>query len=200
MLYVYDEALAKDIANCINPEAKINDIVKVISSEGIMPIIAQMKEDKIDFPLICLMRHTDTPIDSSRTNFSRMQKGVPAVIDTKTNMIYDEKAIPIKLGYTVNILTTNTADADELLREMLFKYIDGYFVTVQLPYEFDRKIRIGVEVIHDSIEKKSGALEYIQGGKLYETAFDIECQGAMIVTYTPRHVLRTAVSGVEVKQ
>ena len=200
MLYVYDEAIAEDIANCINPKANMNDMVKVIGPEGIMPIIAEMKEDKIQFPLICLMRNAETPIDTQRTNFRRMQRAVPAVVDTKTNMIYDEKAIPIKLGYTVSILTTNTADSDELLREMLFKYIDGYFVTIQLPYEFDRKVRIGIDINHESIEKKSGNLEYIQGGKLYETSFDINCEGAMIVTYVPRHICRAMVSGVEVEQ
>lgn len=189
MLYLYDEALSKDLSRCIDSE-NANSHVKVIGSEGIVPIIAQMQEDKIQFPLICLFRN-DTPIDTRRTNFTAMKVGVSTVVDPETHMIYNEKVMPIILNYDLTILATNVADLDEITRELIFHYNSMYFVTISnLPYESSRSLRFGVRVNADSIKRTSGAVEYIQGGALYQAQMTLECDGAVLLSYTPKHLLR----------
>jgi len=198
MLYIYDNAIASDLASSIDPDASVNDIVKIIGKEGILPLIAQMKEDMIKFPVLCLIRDPETAIDTTRVNFTAMHKGVPLGIETESQNIYLEKTIPINLSYTLSILATNTVDSDELLRELMFKYTSQYFLNVKLPYEVDRNIRIGVIIDPGSITRNSGSLEYIQSGSLYETQMKLNCQGACMVTYTPKHVVREDVSGIEI--
>lgn len=197
MLYVYDNAIAEDLARSIDPKSEVNDIVRVMGPEGILPLIAEMKEDHIKFPLMCLFREPDTPIDTTRTNFTAMHGGTGTVIDPETQNIYMEKVIPIKLSYTLTMLATNTADSDELLRELLFKYVSQYFINVTLPYEGNRKIRIGLQADPDSVTRKSGALEYIQSGTLYESSFKLNCQGAVYVSYTPKHIERFEMGDVK---
>lgn len=190
MLYLYDEALANDLAKCIDPSGGMNPNVKVIGADGIVPIMAQLQEDKIQFPLICIFRN-DAPIDTRRTNFTAMKFGVATVVDPDTHMIYNEKVIPVNLSYDLTILATNTVDMDEIVKELIFHYNQVYFVTIKnLPYESNRSLRFGVRVNEESIKRTSGAVENMQAGTLYQTQMTLECDGAVLLSYTPRHLMR----------
>ena len=76
MVYLYDNAICNDLRRSLG-----SSTVSVVGPDKIMEIAAQLQEDKIHFPLVCLYRKRDMPIDTSRTNFSRMHFGVQAVID-----------------------------------------------------------------------------------------------------------------------
>lgn len=194
MLWIYDDAIAKDLSSAIDEEGGANSCVKVIEPDEILGLVAQMQEDRIAFPLLCLTRDPDYSIDTNRTNFTAMKKGVPIGYDSDHNTLYLEKVIPVNLSYTLNILTTNTADADEMLKEILFRYTSMYFVTVDVPYEIDqRSIRIGIEIEPGSIKKTSASLEYIKSGALYQTSLQLQCQGAVLLSYTPKHMGRIIV-------
>lgn len=189
MLWIYDEAIVKDLSGCIDPGGRANNTVKMMGEDGMIGVFAQLQEDRISFPAIYLQRHQETPLDQSRYNFTRMHKGVPAVFDSERNDIYLEKAVPIELKYDLHALTTNTADMDELIRELLFRYSSMYYITTEVPYESKRKIRFGVAINPDtSIRSSSTSSEYIQTGKLYESIIELECQGAVLLNYTPRHL------------
>lgn len=189
MLWIYDDAIVKDLSNCINPDGGASNAVKMMGEDGIMGVFAQIQEDKIKFPIIFVERNSETPLDSKRFNFTRLHKGVPAVYDPEKNNLYLEKAIPIELKYRVHVLTTNTADMDEMVRELIFRYASMYYITTEVPYESNRKIRFGIGINPDtSISRKSGNSEYISSGTLYESIFEFDCQGAVMLSYTPRHL------------
>lgn len=189
MLWVYDDAIVKDLASCIDPEGGANNTVKMIGDEGMMGIFAQLQEDKITFPAIFLKRNDDTPLDRNRFNFSRLHKGVATTYDPEANNIYVEKCAPIELSYQLHVLTTNTADMDELIRELLFRYTSMYFITLQVPYESKRNIRFGIGIKPDTnITRKSSTSDYVSSGKLYEATMELECQGAVLLDYTARHM------------
>lgn len=154
-----------------------------------MGVLAQIQNDKIKFPAVFLKRQDETPLDRSRYNFTRLHKGVPAVYDSESNNIYLEKSVPIELKYEMHVLTTNTVDMDELLRELIFRYSAMYYLTAEVPYESKRKIRFGIAIRPDTpIRRTSGASQYIESGLLYESIAEIECQGAVMLSYTPRHM------------
>lgn len=191
MIYVYDDAIVKDLQKSFNPLNSDDPVVRIVDPEAIIGLAAQIKEDQITFPVIALSREGSIQIDKSRMNFTRLHKGVQAVLEEHTNNLYYEKAIPIDLKYTLTVLTTNTADMDELVRELIFKYVDMYFLTVTLPYEAKRNVRIGLTIDPDSsIDRQSGASEYIKTGQLYQTIISLKCEGAVLVTYTPAHLRR----------
>lgn len=200
MLWIYDDAIVQDLINCINPDGGMSSTVKVLGEEGIMGILAQMQEDKIKFPAIFLERLAETPLDPKRYNYTRLHKGVPAVLDTETNNLYLEKAAPIELTYNLHVMTTNTVDMDELVKELLFRYSSMYYVTAKVPYESDRKIRFGIAINPDtSISKKSGSSNYVESGKLYESIIELDCQGAVMLSYTPRHIQRAVLNKIVAK-
>lgn len=193
MVYLYDKAICKDLEQSFNPENVENPVVKVIDPEGSIGLAAQIQNDEIKFPIVSVTRDDNFAIDTDRWNFTRAHKGVASVIDNKTNELYYEKVVPIKLSYNLSLLTTNTADMDELFREILMKYTSMYFLKIKLPYECERYVRFGVVVEQDNIEKSSGSFDYIEGGKLYETVIPLRCEGCVLVTYTPAKLKRSEI-------
>lgn len=185
MLYKYDNAIVDDLKRSFNPENVPNPVVSVVSPDQIIGLAAQLQNDSIKLPIIALTRNQEQ-IDSNRTNFTSMHRGVATVIDNETNELYHEKVIPITLSYNLTIITSNTADMDEMIRELMFKYINMYFLTIKLPYESNRKIRFGVSLSKDSeIDRTSGVSEYRSEGKLYQSILTLNCEGAVLVSYTP---------------
>ena len=188
MLYNYDNALAKDLENSFNSSI----CVKVVDAEKGIDLAAQAENDEISFPLVLLTRYPDAPIDKNRYNFTRAHKGVATVIDKEKNELYFEKAIPVELKYDLTILTTNTADRDELVKELIFKYTSMYFVSMDLPYESTRKIRFGVSVdIESEISNKSGVLDYLDSGTVYQSIIPLRCEGCVMLSYTPVKLKRS---------
>jgi len=119
-----------------------------------------------------------------------MHKGIYKGFDPKTNTCYSEKSIPIKLSYTLTILATNTADIDEIVREILFKYTSMYYLKAKVPYEVDdREIRFGIVIDPSStLSKESSNADYLKEGKLYQSRIKLNCEGAVLISYTGKHM------------
>lgn len=191
MLYLYDNAIVDDLNESMNPDHVDNPVVTAITGDQIIGIAAQKHNDNIKFPLICVKRGEDTPIDSSRMNFTRSHIGVANLIDSETNTLYYERVLPIKLDYTLCVYATTQADIDELIRELAFKYLSMYFLTIKLPYESHRPIRFGVSLDPDAeITQASGSSSYLEGGTLYEADIHLRCDGCVLVTNTPSKLRR----------
>lgn len=191
MIYVYDAAISNDLRESFDPQAIGTSAVKVVDPDMAVDVISQISSDEFKFPAVVVTRSGDYSIDTSRMNFTRLHRGVSTVIDTETNNLYDERIIPVSLSYNLTVLATNTADADELTRELLFKYYSMYFLTVTLPYESKRKVRFGLTVDDSQpVEQTSRLLDYVQGGKAYQTIIHLRTEGCVLVTYVPRKLPR----------
>ena len=194
MLYLYDRAICDDIKASINSD-NANPNVFIANPEIAQGIISQIQQDTITYPLVLVARDEDMPIISELNNFTKSHFGVPAAIDTKTNTIYHERALPVDLQYTIRIISTNVADSDEFARELFYKYLSMYYLTIKLPYEADRKIRFGMEVdLSYGIKRDSGTFEYISTGALYQSSIHLKTNGCVSLSYTGRHLERQVYS------
>ena len=192
MLYLYDKSICEDLIKSFNPDNMNNSSVSVIDPEGAISLLAQKSNDDIKFPAVLVNRSKEINVDHTRTNFTRLHKGMQTVFDNETNQFYYEKSLPIELSYNISVLTTNIPDRDELIRELLFKYTSMYFLPLHLPYESNRQLRFGVVIDPDkSIEYNSGSSEYFATGKLYEAIVPLKCEGCILVTYTPVKLRRS---------
>ena len=184
MVWIYDNAICDDLNRSLG-----SGDVRVIDPEGAVDIIAQIKDDNIKFPVVVLTRDTDYEIDTSRINFTLAHRGIPACIDLETNKIYNERVLPINLKYNLTVLATNTADMDELMKELIFKYIHMFFLTIKLPYEGERKLRFGISIDPGTtISQSSGSVEYLKTGKLYQSIIPLTCQGCVLISYVPHQL------------
>lgn len=188
MLWCYDNAIADDLRKSLTPIGECNPTVEVCDAESVIDLIAQIQDDNIQFPIVVITRNPDTPIDTKRYNFARCHSGIATTID-KNNYIYYEKALPIELSYDITVLATNTADMDEMVKELLFKYTEMYFIKFELPYESKRMLEFGVSIDPDTnITGKSGYLEYLRSGRLYQSIISLKCHGAVLLSYTPERL------------
>lgn len=186
MIYKYDEAIVEDLQKSFNSNNTDSPLVRVTDPETSLGLAAQLANDELNFPIIALMRSEDMQIDSSRSNFTRLHTGVACVFDKETNEYYNEKAIPVTLEYSLTVLATNSIDMDEIIRELLFKYTQMYFLSIRLPYESNRRIRFGISIPTSSpIEYSSRTPEYLSSGKLYQAIVPLHVEGAVLVHYTP---------------
>lgn len=191
MLYLYDRAIAQDLSKSFNPEGSANPIVKVYDPEGSIDLVAHMENDEVTYPLVSITRSDAINVDRERYNFTRAKRGVIAGFDNEKNNYYLEKALPITLEYDICIVTTNTADMDELVKELLFKYSDQYFLKITLPYEVKRDIRFAIEIDKNStIERTSRSFDYISAGQLHQAIIKLNVIGAVLVSYTTQHMNR----------
>lgn len=190
MLYLYDRAICEDLQKSFTDDMGTS-AVKVVAPEQTSEVIAQLKEDVITLPMVSLVREPDIPIDRARINLARAHSGIAAVFDKETNTYYNEKIIPISLSYTMTIFADNQADVDELVRELQFKYLDMFFLTIKLPYESDRKMRFGVVIDMDyGIKQENYSSTYLKSGLMYQAKLKLNCQGCNEITYTPRQLIR----------
>lgn len=193
MIYLYDNALVEDLNKSFNPDVS-HPVVRVISPDQVIGVASQLQDDKLSFPIVALERPDSIELDTNRSNFTWMHRGVEAVFDKKSNNFYHEKSIPISISYVLTILTTNQADLDEILRELIFKYTSMYFLSIRIPYESKREISFGVVIDQNSgIQKKSGLSEYTETGQLYQSSLLLRCEGCVLIHYTPVHLKRGVV-------
>lgn len=190
MLWVYDKAICEDLRKSFQSYPEQDTVVRVVDPESAIDVAAQILADNVKFPIVVVNRDPDMQIDESRRNFTQSHVGVSTVLDPENNLYY-EKVIPIKLNYGLTVLTTNTVDTDEIVRELLFKYTSMYFLTVTLPYESKRKVRFGVTFdTSATIDRQSDSSKYLKSGQLYQTIIPLKCEGCVLVNYTPVHLRR----------
>lgn len=190
MLWIYDDAIVEDLKRSFNPDNVSDPAVTVVNPENAIALAAQVQDDKIQFPVVALTRSSPISIAEALKNFTKTKKGVSAVFDNENNIIYNEKTLPIELSYELSVFTTNTADMDEIIRELVFKYSSQYFMTATIPYESKRKIKFGVSMDNTDINIQSSTSGYIAEGSLYSSAITLRCEGCVLVHYTPRKLKR----------
>lgn len=185
MIWCYDNAIVDDLKNSFNTDDG-HPVVSVVPPENIVTIAAQLEDDKISFPMLALSRSSTIDIDNNRTNFTAIHDGMPVVFDPKRNLFFNEKQIPVKLSYNLVCLATNTADVDELIRELIFKYTQQYFLSFRIPYESKRKIRFGIQMApNSSIEWYATTSDYLTSGSLHSAGITLNIDGAVMLSYTP---------------
>lgn len=191
MIYLYDNAICSDLKKSFNPDNAPNPVVSVIDPEGAITIAAQMQNDEVKYPLVVLSRDPDPKIDTERYNFTRAKRGVVVGFDKVSNELLSERAIPMSLNYKLTAITTSTVDMDEIIKELLFKYSDMYFLSIELPYEIKRRIRFGVRMVPDtSVSTTSATFDYLSAGTLYESSIQLECLGCVWVSYNTSKLRR----------
>jgi len=184
MQHLYDNAVVEDLQrDFITADGKLSVAVRMVDENQMMGVIAQIQSDEVEFPYVILSRVGGDTIDQNLKNFTMMHRGVPAVFEPTKNEFYHEKWIPIELGYDITVVGTNTAQIDEVLRELQFKYINMFYLTIRLPYESDRKIRFGIISTGDPPERGRMASGHMEDGHLYIATLPTECIGAGIVDY-----------------
>ncbi len=137
-LRYYDEAVYNLIKSWVK-NSKMR-VLRPDETSDLFKINADLNEDKpLSLPLIALSRNTNIEILNTKKNllsFSGKRIGGNEEESIQLN------AIPITLGYQIDIYTKKFAEADEYVREFVFGLINNPSIKITLPYN-----GLGIDVV-----------------------------------------------------
>lgn len=127
---LYDEALYNKIQKWVkDPNMRI---LKPDEVTRLIQIKADLNSDKpLKLPMIALSRNTDIEIlsvNKKPLTFDGM------MIESNEKKTLQINAIPITIGYQLDIYTLKYEEGDEYLRNFIFNFVNSPKLTVVLPY------------------------------------------------------------------
>ena len=135
----YDNAVTEKIKSWIK-----DPNLKVLSPNDSTRLFQLKADEQLDkpliLPLVAISRDSDYEILSTAKKPLSYDGGHIAATEDESELL---NAIPIKLSYQLDIYCKYFAEADEYVREFIFKLINHPSISIELPYN-DSKIK------HDS--------------------------------------------------
>jgi hypothetical protein len=129
----YDEAITQKIRSWLADSSKLR-VLSPDETTRLIQLNAEDSEDKpLTLPLIALSRNKDIEIESA----IKQNKSFDGLIigkNTSTATSIHLNVIPIKTTYQLDIYTKKRIEADEYVRQYLFKLINNPQIIIDIPY------------------------------------------------------------------
>lgn len=175
----YDEAITQKIKNWLADSSKL----RVLSPEESARLIQLNAEDSNDkplkLPLIALSRNKDIEIESAiKQNKSFDGLIIDNADDYSTTVHFN--VIPIKTTYQLDIYTKKKIEADEYVRQYLFKLINNPQIIIDIPYNnFLVRHTANLRVLN-TISDTSDISTHIFSGQFYKWTIQLELQDGFL--------------------
>lgn len=129
----YDEAITQKIKSWLADSSKLR-VLSPDESTRLIQLTAEDTNDKpLKLPLISISRNKDIEIESAikqNKSFDGLIIGKDTVSATTIHL----NVIPIKTTYQLDIYTKKRIEADEYVRQYLFKLINNPQIIIEIPY------------------------------------------------------------------
>jgi hypothetical protein len=143
-LEYYDDAIAAKLEKWTPSNLKLR-ILKPDETKRLIETVADDQKDKnIKLPMIALSRNNDVELLLNVKN-PRSYDGLK--IEQTEEQTTQLNVIPVRLQYQVDIYAKTYHEADEYLRQYLFKLINNPVIKITVPYngkDFDQIANIRV--------------------------------------------------------
>lgn len=175
----YDDAIIAKLKKWI-PD---NSNLRVLTPEDTKRFFETTADDKNDqaftLPMVALSRSKDIELLSNiKTNksFDGLHREVNNVRDSTIQM----NTIPIKVTYQLDIYTKTQDEADEYVRNFLFKLINNPLIVIEIPYNgVDYKHTANLRVL-ETVSDTSDIAERIFPGQFTRWTIQLELQDGML--------------------
>ena len=182
----YDEALLNKIKNWIKDERMT--ITGPEQTKKVLQYIGDTTNDKpIELPLITLRRLSPVRVLSTSKK--------PLTFDgwRKNNDGYKAdqlNAIPIEIGYQIDIYTRYFEEADEYLRNFVFQIINYPKLEIEIPYNNANIRHSGNIQLRPELEDNSDIPERLVAGQFTRQTISIYIDDAYLFDYKVKDTLR----------
>ena len=179
----YDEAITQKIKGWLADSSKLR-VLSPDESTRLIQMAAEDSNDKpIKLPLITLSRNKDIEIGSA----IKQNKSFDGLIigkDEKTATTVHLNVIPVKTTYQLDIYTKKRIEADEYVRQYLFKLINNPQIIIEIPYnsnDFDCVLKHTANIrVLDTISDTSDISTHIFSGQFYKWTIQLELQDGFL--------------------
>lgn len=179
----YDEAITQKIKGWLADSSK----VRVLSPDESNRLIQLNAEDSGDqpltLPLIAISRNKDIEIESA----IKQNKSFDGLIINNKNAgssTVHLNVIPVKTTYQIDIYTKKRIEADEYIRQYLFKLINNPQIIIDIPYNSNN---INCAVRHtanlrvlNTVSDTSDIATHIFPGQFYKWTIQLELQDGFL--------------------
>lgn len=158
-LKAYDDAIVNRFREVFD-----SDIIYILPVENAIRFLAQLKKDKVQFPLISTMR-LGYSIVSSNINHSAKMIGSFAKRDGNDNNLFAQ-SIPIRIEYQLDIYSVDKQSCDDIVRELIFFFYQHPTLQAHFEYglDFDHNFNI---FLNDDVVDNSDTVEHINNGVMF---------------------------------
>lgn len=175
----YDDAVTAKIKGWLAD----NSVLRVLNPDETKRVIELSAEDSGDkplqLPLLTISRNKELEI----TNAIKQNKSFDGLIiqkDTANAATVHMNVIPVKTLYQLDIYTKRQLDADEYVRQFLFKLINNPQIIVEIPYNnYIIKHTANLRVLN-SVSDTSDIPTRIFQGQFYRWTIQLELQDGFL--------------------
>lgn len=191
----YDEAITQKIKGWLADSSKL----RVLSPDESMRLIQLNAEDTGDkplkLPLISISRNKDIEIESA----IKQNKSFDGLIidqDDIASTAVHLNVIPIKTTYQLDIYTKKRIEADEYVRQYLFKLINNPQISIEIPYNgYNVKHTANLRVLN-TVSDTSDIATHIFPGQFYKWTIQLELQDGFLFSIPQKNGWK--LTGIEV--
>lgn len=176
MIYLYENAIIDDLRYQLGDSR-----VSLLPPDILFRSIADLSgDDQVELPLISLSR--------IGYSFNEEPHSSPETLDGTKIMEADEEGrmrfaqvqrVPITCRWQVDVISRSRLDNDNLVRELLFYYINNPTLKVMIPYGLNKEHKFSIWINPD-IDDNSDIESHASRGEYFRTTFGITCTDANI--------------------
>ena len=175
----YDEAIVQKIKSWLADSSKLR-VLSPDESNRLIQLTADDTNDKpLKLPVIAISRNKDIELE----NAIKQNKSFDGFIidkDEKTATTVHMNVIPIKTTYQLDIYTKKRIEADEYVRQYLFKLINNPQIIIEIPYNnYIVRHTANLRVLN-TISDTSDIPTHLFAGQFYKWTIQLELQDGFL--------------------
>lgn len=159
----YDDAIVSRFRSIFN-----DSTISILPPENAIRYIAQLRKDKVELPLISIMR-TGYSIVGSMVNQSAKMTGSFTRRDDVNNGLF-ARSLPIRIEYQLDVYTVDRWSNDELCRELIFFFYQHPTLKAHFDYGLgiDHNFNLFID---DDIVDNSDTVNHTDFGVMFRSTF-----------------------------
>ena len=169
----YDEAITQKIKGWLADASKLR-VLSPDESARLIQLQAEDSEDQpLKLPLIAISRNKDIEIESA----IKQNKSFDGLIigrNTQNATTVHLNVIPVKTTYQLDIYTKKRIEADEYVRQYLFKLINNPQIIIEIPYNNSVIKHTANLRVLSTVSDTSDIPNHIFSGQFYKWTIQLE--------------------------
>jgi hypothetical protein len=191
----YDDAITQKIKGWLADSSKLRVLSPDESSRLIQLQAEDSNDEPLKLPLIAISRNKDIEIESAikqNKSFDGLILGQNSAGTATIHM----NVIPVKTTYQLDIYTKKRIEADEYVRQYLFKLINNPQIIIEIPYNNTVIRHVANLRVLNTVSDTSDIPTHIFAGQFYRWTIQLELHDGFLFSLPQKQNWR--IIGVEV--
>ncbi len=175
----YDEAVTQKIKGWLADNSKLRVLAPDETTRLIQVVAEDSKDKPLTLPLIAISRNKDIEIESAIKQ-NKSFDGLVIAQDKVTAETVHLNVIPVKTTYQLDIYTKKRIEADEYVRQYLFKLINNPQIIIDIPYSGYLVRHTANLRVLNTVSDTSDIPNHVFPGQFYKWTIQLELQDGFL--------------------